>query len=90
MTCRHEGELRAYLDSALGSAEREATEQHIEGCAVCRESLAQLQQRVAVVRARLQSVAPVRESRPTQALAQLRVQIAQQDDVRIPILRRWL
>jgi hypothetical protein len=90
MTCLPEGTLRAYLDDALPATEREAAQQHLEQCAACREYLTQLQQRAAVVRAHLQSVAPVQETRSAQALARWRAQIAEQDEARVPILGRWM
>jgi anti-sigma factor RsiW len=38
-----DGTLNEYLDQMLGSAEREALELHLEGCAACRQRLERLQ-----------------------------------------------
>jgi anti-sigma factor RsiW len=39
-----EARLSDYLDGLLGEKERQALEQHIDGCAECRETLAQLRE----------------------------------------------
>lgn len=71
--CRTEGELRALLDAELRAGALASTKAHVEGCAACRQRLAQLEADSAWASTRLSGLAPASGEAPPAAGAWARL-----------------
>jgi hypothetical protein len=70
-----DGELRAYLDGGLAGAELDRVKSHLEGCSLCQDQAALLQERSESVRHRLEALAPGPGEAPARVdVARLRLQ----------------